>query len=46
MHAFLTDPANNVAYQGYFEENVAEMGDYHRLRTMSAAGATFRHLFG
>ena len=46
MHAFLTDPANNVAYQGYFEENVPDLGDYHRLRTMTGAGAAFKRLFG
>jgi hypothetical protein len=45
MHAFLTDPANNVAYQGYFEANEPGLGDYHRLRTLSGAGSTFRRLF-
>jgi hypothetical protein len=45
MHAFLTDPANNVAYQGYFEANEPGLGDYHRLKSMSAAGTTFRRLF-
>lgn len=43
MHAFVDDPQNRVAYQVYFEVDVAD-GD-HRLATFTRAGATFRRLF-
>jgi hypothetical protein len=40
---FIDDPANNVAYQAYFEFDVAE-GGTHELSVMPSAGAKFREL--
>jgi hypothetical protein len=44
MHAFITDPANDIAYQGYFDTNT-EGGDVHRLQDLKSAGAVYRNLF-
>ena len=45
MHEFIDDPANNVAYQAYFEFDVGGNGN-HRLTSMTDSGRTFRNLFG
>jgi hypothetical protein len=46
MHAFITDPANNVAYQGYFDANPSDgRGDVHALRSLGKGGAAFKKLF-
>ncbi|MBT0772242.1 hypothetical protein KIH74_25075 [Kineosporia sp. J2-2] len=45
MHDFITDPANNVAYQAYFEFDVGASGD-HRLSQMTESGTIFKQLFG
>lgn len=45
MHEFISDPANNVAYQAYFELDVGDNGN-HRLTSMPESAAVFRELFG
>lgn len=45
MHEFITDPANGVAYQSYFEFNGAD-GPHRLMETFPEAGKTFRALFG
>ncbi len=45
MHHFISDPANNVAYQVYFDINTGSSGT-HALSTLTAGGASFRRLFG
>ncbi|GAB6901749.1 hypothetical protein JCM9957A_48390 [Kineosporia succinea] len=44
MHEFIADPANNVAYQAYFEYDVKPDGN-HRLRDLKNSGRVFRELF-
>jgi hypothetical protein len=44
MHAFIDDPQNRVAYQGYLEVDV-EDGN-HRLKTFKKAGKVYKQLFG
>jgi hypothetical protein len=44
MHAFISDPAHNIAYQGYFDVDTDD-GQIHALTSMKAAGAVYRKLF-
>jgi hypothetical protein len=43
MHAFIDNPQNNVAYQGYLEVDVTD--GKHKLTTLTAAGKAFKKLF-
>lgn len=43
MHAFIDDPQNRVAYQGYLEVDVAD--GRHRLTTFTKAGKAYKKLF-
>jgi hypothetical protein len=45
MYEFISDPANNVAYQSYFEYDVGDKGD-HRLSQHEKAGKKYVKLFG
>ncbi len=45
MHAFITDPANHVAYQSYFDFDNAGVGT-HRLVDLPQVGAAYRREFG
>ncbi len=44
MHEFITDPANRVAYQAYFEYNGPD-GPHKLMTTFPRAGELFRTLF-
>jgi hypothetical protein len=44
MHAFITDPAHNIAYQGYFDVDTDD-GQVHALKSLKTAGAVYRKLF-
>jgi hypothetical protein len=43
MHAFIDDPYNRVAYQGYLQADVAD--GQHKLTTLKKAGQAYRKLF-
>lgn len=45
MHAFIDDPANNVAYQAYFQYDVGSSGN-HLLTAMPESQQVFLELFG
>ena len=45
IHAFVTDPANNVLYQAYFEFDGGD-GSHRLMTTFPRSGAVFRELFG
>jgi hypothetical protein len=45
MYKFIDDPANNVAYQTYFEFDTPKSGQ-HELSTLPKAGKVFKKLFG
>lgn len=44
MHEFITDPANNVAYQAYFESD-GDDGEHRLMTTFKERGELFRSLF-
>jgi hypothetical protein len=44
MHAFIDDPDNRVAYQGYLQVDVAD--GQHKLTTLKTAGKMYQKLFG
>jgi len=44
MYKFIDNPANNVAYQAYFDFNTASKGN-HELETLDKAGAKYKKLF-
>lgn len=44
MHAFIADPANDVAYQAYFEFDGPD-GPHRLMTTFASSGDTFRALF-
>jgi hypothetical protein len=44
MHAFISDPANNVAYHAYFEFDGAD-GEHRLMTSFADAGDVFRRLF-
>jgi len=43
MHAFIDDPYNRVAYQGYLQVDVAD--GQHKLSTLKQAGKAYKRLF-
>jgi hypothetical protein len=45
MQKFIADPANDVAYQAYFEVDGAD-GEHRLMTTFAASGKVFQSLFG